>query len=116
MKKSSDIKRIDIKEFREKGYLQELNRRFLHPLGLALAVNIDEEGNETLEGVWDYREDLEGIYFDIQNRGEVVRKQCLEKYLTISAEEDKRRAAREKELGFFVEPINPAPKKEDPNE
>ena len=29
-------KYMPIKEFRERGYLQELNRRFLHPLGLAL--------------------------------------------------------------------------------
>ena len=32
--------KIDVKEFREKGYLQELNRRFLHPLGLALEIII----------------------------------------------------------------------------
>jgi hypothetical protein len=25
-------------EFREKGYLQEVNRRFFHPLGIALAA------------------------------------------------------------------------------
>ena len=52
----SEIKRIDIKEFREKGYLQELNRQFLHPLGMALEVIIDDEGNEKLGGVWDYKE------------------------------------------------------------
>lgn len=40
------IKKIDIKEFRESGYLQELNRTFLHPLGLALEVEIDDKGNE----------------------------------------------------------------------
>ena len=28
-KMENEIKRIDIKEFREKGYLQEINRRFL---------------------------------------------------------------------------------------
>ena len=60
----AEIKRIDIKEFRERGYLQEANRRFFHPLGLALEVTInDETGEETLSGVWDYREDPEGITF-----------------------------------------------------
>ena len=34
----SDIERISIQEFRDKGYLQETNRQFLHPLGLALEV------------------------------------------------------------------------------
>jgi hypothetical protein len=57
------IKRIDIKEFREKGYLQEINRQFLHPLGLALEIIFDEDGVEHLGGIWDYREDPEGIYF-----------------------------------------------------
>lgn len=57
------INTIDIKEFREKGYLQEANRLFFHPLGLALAVNIDENGEETLGDVWDYRDDPEGMFF-----------------------------------------------------
>lgn len=55
--------RIDIKEFREKGYLQEANRRFFHPLGLALEVIVEEDGSERLGGVWDYRDDPEGMIF-----------------------------------------------------
>ena len=47
----SEIKRMSIKEFREKGYLQELNRQFLHPLGLALEIIINEDGSESLGGV-----------------------------------------------------------------
>lgn len=40
-----EIKRIDVAEFRSEGYLQEVNRRFLHPLGLALEVTrVDDEG------------------------------------------------------------------------
>jgi hypothetical protein len=46
------IKKIDIKEFREKGYLQELNRQFLHPLGLALEITINDDGTEIISGVW----------------------------------------------------------------
>lgn len=57
------IKRMDIKEFREIGYLQEINRLFLHPLGLALEVVVNEDGSERLGGIWDYRDDPEGIYF-----------------------------------------------------
>ena len=59
-----DIKRIDIKEFRAKGFLQEANRKFFHPLGLALEVTINEETEEeTLGGIWDYRDDQEGMFF-----------------------------------------------------
>lgn len=61
---TEEIKRIDIKEFREKGFLQEANRQFFHPLGLALEIMIDEDGNYTLGGIWDYREDPEGMFFD----------------------------------------------------
>jgi len=57
-------KRIDIKEFRELGFLQEVNRLFFHPRGLALEVIVDlETGQESLGGVWDYRDDPEGIFF-----------------------------------------------------
>jgi hypothetical protein len=62
----TDIKYISPREFVERGYLQEVNRRFLHPLGLALSISIDEDdSNDKGEfvGVWDYREDPEGIVF-----------------------------------------------------
>lgn len=58
------IKRIDIKEFRDKGFLQEANRLFFHPLGLALEVIVDDDGGKvTLGGIWDYRDDPEGMFF-----------------------------------------------------
>lgn len=59
----SNINRLGIKEFREIGFLQEVNRRLLHPLGLALEVVIDADGTERLGGVWDYRDDPAGIVF-----------------------------------------------------
>lgn len=89
----TEVKRIDIKEFRELGFLQEANRQFFHPLGLALEVVVAdcekcgghgrraprsaaEKGKtppcaacggsgkvERLGGVWDYRDDPEGIAF-----------------------------------------------------
>ena len=59
-----DVKRMDIHEFRELGFLQEANRLFFHPLGLALEVFLDEDtGEERLGGVWDYRDDPEGMCF-----------------------------------------------------
>lgn len=59
----SDIKRMDIKEFREMGLLAELNREFLHPLGLALEVAIEDDGTERLGGIWDCRDDPEGVLY-----------------------------------------------------
>ena len=62
--KRNEVRRIDVKEFRRLGILQEVNRRFFHPLGLALEVIVnDEDGAETLGGIWDYRDDPEGNFF-----------------------------------------------------
>lgn len=91
-----EVKRIDIAEFRRKGYLQELNRRFLHPLGLALEVVVEEDGTERLGGVWDYRDDPEGIYY----AGEVDAEKA-ERITRLLAE---RAPAREDALGFVIEP------------
>lgn len=59
----SPIPRLDITEFREAGYLQEANRQFFHPVGLALEVIQEADGTERLGGVWDYRTDPEGMLF-----------------------------------------------------
>lgn len=58
------IPMMSVEEFRAKGYLQELNRRFLHPLGLALCVVVDDNGTEFFGGVWK-TDDPEGIVFEI---------------------------------------------------
>lgn len=68
--KSESRKYIPIEEFRKEGYLQEVNRRFLHPLGLALEVDRDDNGNEYLSGIWDSRDDPEGIIYDLENSDE----------------------------------------------
>lgn len=104
--KDDKIKRMDIKEFREKGYLQELNRRFLHPLGLALEVEVEDNGNEKLGGVWDYRKDEEGIYYDINNSNEERLKRFYENKKFIDNEIIERGIKRREKLGFNSEEIN----------
>jgi hypothetical protein len=100
-----DIKRIDIKEFREKGYLQEVNRKFLHPLGLALEIIVDDNGIEKLGGIWDSREDEEGIYYNLSESDE----ERIERFKTnedfVNNELNSRKEKREKLLGFNIEPI-----------
>jgi len=54
---------MNINEFVERGFLQEVNRGFFHRLGLALEVTTDDEGNSHISGIWDYRDDLEGVLF-----------------------------------------------------
>jgi hypothetical protein len=52
----------------DSGLLFEINRVFLHPIGLALSVEVPdapEDQGETMEvRIWDCREDPEGIYFE----------------------------------------------------
>lgn len=57
------IVRMDVAEFREAGFLQEANRLFFHPHGLALEVVVEDDGSERLGGIWDYRDDPEGVVF-----------------------------------------------------
>ena len=57
-------KRIDAKEFQKLGYLQEVNRLLLHRLGLALEVVTEEDGSVRFGGVWDLRDDPEGMAFE----------------------------------------------------
>lgn len=95
----SDKKYMDIKEFREEGYLQELNRNFLHPLGLAIEVVILADGTERFGQVWDSRDDPEGIIFGAgvieQAKVDNVHKQMVEKTMQ-----------RLKGIGFVVQPVD----------
>jgi len=101
----SDVKRIDIKEFRESGYLQELNRRFLHPLGMALEIRQESDGTETLGGVWDYREDEEGIYYDLVNSDNERLDKFHKNEQFVFDEMMKRSEKRSEMFGSNIEPI-----------
>lgn len=97
----SEIKRIDIKEFQEFGYLQELNRQFLHPLGMALEVIIDEKDESVkLGGIWDYREDPEGMTFQDMSKDTHRKKAENVKSLQLAAAK-----TRLKLLGFEIQPV-----------
>ena len=103
---SKKIKWMSIKEFREKGYLQELNRAFLHPLGLALATSVDKEtGEESLAGIWDFREGLEGLCFGFKDMSFEEVEDAIKKAKFIQKEWRKRSKAREKLFGSEIEPF-----------
>ena len=62
----ADIKHLSIMEFQDMGLLQEVNRLWFHPRGLALSIAVpdDPEKPATLDGIWDSRDDPEGFMFD----------------------------------------------------
>lgn len=87
---------MSVREFRKKGYLQELNRQFLHPLGLAIEVRVEQDGTETFGGLWDYRSDSEGICYDTIDE---------EKAAYIIEQQEERAIARQEALGYVVQPL-----------
>jgi hypothetical protein len=88
---------LNLDEFRNGGYLQEANRRFFHPLGLALAVGFEEHVTGIV-GVWDYRADPEGMGF-----AEGV--MSPEYAAKIDAEIEAHREVREALFGAIVQPV-----------
>lgn len=98
-------KYMNIKEFREKGYLQELNRKFLHPLGLALEVIIDDNGVEKLGGIWDSRDDLEGFVYDLKNSDNDRIKKFRKNEIYIYNQSVKYREGRVQLMGTVIEEI-----------
>lgn len=95
-----EIRYVDTGQFIEDGYLQEVNRQFLHPLGLALELTPSGEDLGPVVGaaidalvdagymvaqVWDYRDDPEGIVFadstlaqpETRRKAENVLKECI---------------------------------------
>lgn len=94
------VKYVPITEFWAKGYVQEINRRFLHPLGMALEVAEDKDGVPRLGGIQDYRADPEGMLF-----GELLVVEDTIRALLINEEWDARKATRVAALGWMIEPL-----------
>lgn len=102
------VKQMPIEEFVGLGYLQELNRCFLHPLGLALQVT--REGDKlTLSGVWDNRDDPEGIIFATAPVGPGFEPEDVEKAERIQGNWLRRTAPRLQALGYLVQPVADLP-------
>lgn len=102
----SDIKKMPIEQFLALGYLQELNRRFLHPLGLALELTVVNDGagdmTRSVASIWDYRDDPEGIIFD-----EEILDALKAKF--IYDESAKKTWKRFQTLGYIIQPVPGGP-------
>lgn len=98
-------KYVHAQEFRER-YLQEINRLFLHPLGMALAVNVDDDGETTgLAGVIDSRDDPEGFIY-----GEGILDQ--DKADSVAAELASKAVTRHEAFGWLYQPCQEPDKEE----
>lgn len=96
---------MEIKEFREKGYLQEINRRFLHPIGLALMVEVDDDGHEIINGIIDNRDEIDGMYYNLANSSNEKLMRFKNNKIFIDNEIIKYGGYRFENSGFNIEPI-----------
>jgi hypothetical protein len=94
----SDVKKIDIEEFRNFGFLQEVNRQFFHPLGLALEV---DPIKNIIVGIWDCRDDPEGIYYN-----DLTKESSIQKALNVKKFKEERDKSRMERLGYIIQPID----------
>lgn len=104
----NDIKRMSLKEFQNFGFLQEVNRQFFHPLGLALTLYYDENDLENKNGIdpekdtpigmfiQDWRDDPEGCMFE---EVDVVKFENMRKLW------EQNEAIRRARLGYMVQPL-----------
>lgn len=101
---ADSVKYMPIQEFLSLGFLQEANRQFFHPCGLALECRQDgDTGEWKLAGVWDYRDDPEGVAFatldDEDSRAKLG---------NVLAEMERHAKTRRELFGSVVQPIPPA--------
>jgi hypothetical protein len=85
---------VDPEELLARGYIQEANRQFFHPLGLALSVNEDDELN-----VIDNRFEVEGMYF---MDGVIDSKKAA----SIISIQELRSRIRQLKFGFNIQPLS----------
>lgn len=101
------MKFISLKEFRDLGYLQELNRLFLHPLGMAMAVNVDKhdpDGEVKFAGIIDNRETVGGMVYGKEMIASKI-ETFVEREGFVSMEMGVGRDLRVEEHGWMFEPI-----------
>lgn len=92
----SDLRYMNMRQFVDGGYLHEVNRLLLHPLGLALSLDV--HGESATAQIWDGRDDPEGWILgdDLLS---------AEKAERVADEMFSRRGARRDLLGFVVQPV-----------
>ena len=93
------MKTMTLQEFVDLGLLQEVNRRLLHPMGLAICVKSDMDGsNCEFDSIWDDRDDPEGMIFGGDYTDDSS--EFATKAASVTEMFESKRTAREAELGY----------------
>ena len=83
----------------DSGLLFEINRKILHPLGLALETVVHEDGTVEFGQIWDARDDPEGMLYADDCYASGLKK--LKAYLKEQGNEALK--SRMEKLGFLVQ-------------
>jgi hypothetical protein len=100
---ANEPKYMSVEEFVKGGYMQEANRQFFHPLGLALSCIIDDVSGKALSlgSIWDYRDSPEGLAYGktVINDPEFQRKNK-----NIAFKQKALHIPRKERLGWIIQP------------
>lgn len=104
-------------QFQEEGFLQELNRMFLHPAGLSMALRKDDNGNKKFV-VFDARKHTEvGLIYGLKDDyDEKELQSMIHKHYTVSSVFNKFAEPRKKYLKKAYMPLENIPGLQDINE
>lgn len=99
----------NLTELRELGIIQEANRRFFHPLGLAMFASVEDDGTVSGVGIYDNRADPEGWRYALPEGDHAPAEFTLTAFKSREATVDRlwedRRAPRMTALGYMVQPL-----------
>ena len=95
----SKTEMMPVDDFVNMGLLQEVNRIFFHPRGLAMAIGVTEEGEHVIMGVRDHRDSGVGVIFNPTSPVDIDKYKSAEELLI------NRQNARQEKFGWTVEPL-----------
>jgi hypothetical protein len=94
-------KYMSAKEFREGGYLQEINRIIAHRLGIAICLELNEnDDTKTLFSVWDCRDETAGITY---HESVINKPEYMKKALKIKKELQEKDMIRYEKYGYTIQ-------------
>lgn len=103
MEQKEPTKYMDLSEFREQGYLQEVNRLFFHPVGLEMEIEQGPGCQPKIKGIVDYRLQKGGAFFGISKMGPGEQLQCAKKAGHVADQFEKYAAERVEVIGEVYE-------------
>ena len=90
----------DLRELWQLGVLQEANRLFFHPLGLAMVWEVGDDKEPKILGLLDARDDPEGwIFTDLRSP------ECAQKSYDVQQLRRRFELARKAKLGSSIQPL-----------